>query len=169
MMAPNIFKLPEREELLIRLKHMILSHHGTLEYGSPKVPMTPEAMLLHAIDMMDTRMHMVLRDLKEDKNNQTAWTPFKSKVVSDEFAALTTVVVGRSAPAKRVAALAKTVTVVRAPLRGGRIDLRWLMRKIGGEKFASWCFPTRCWGLRQNPNFACGERNLRAVGCGEAS
>ncbi|QEL14573.1 3'-5' exoribonuclease YhaM family protein [Limnoglobus roseus] len=63
-------------ELLIRLKHMILSHHGTLEYGSPKIPMTPEAMLLHSIDMMDTRMHMVLRDLREDRNNQTAWTPF---------------------------------------------------------------------------------------------
>jgi 3'-5' exoribonuclease len=63
-------------ELLIRLKHMILSHHGTLEFGSPKIPMTPEAMLLHSIDMMDTRMHMVLRDLKEDKNNQTAWTPY---------------------------------------------------------------------------------------------
>jgi 3'-5' exoribonuclease len=67
---------PFPRELLIRLKHMILSHHGTLEYGSPKVPMTPEAMLLHAVDMMDTRMHMVLRDMKEDKNNQTAWTPF---------------------------------------------------------------------------------------------
>lgn len=67
---------PFPREALIRLKHLILSHHGTLEYGSPKVPLTPEAMLLHAIDMMDTRMHMVLRDLKEDKNNQTAWTPF---------------------------------------------------------------------------------------------
>ncbi len=67
---------PFPRELLIRLKHMILSHHGTLEYGSPKIPMTPEAMLLHAIDMMDTRMHMILRDLKEDRNNQTAWTPY---------------------------------------------------------------------------------------------
>ena len=46
------------------------------EYGSPKVPMTPEAMLLNQIDMLDTRMHMVLRDLKEDRNNQTAWTPY---------------------------------------------------------------------------------------------
>jgi len=63
-------------ELLVRLKHMVLSHHGTLEYGSPRVPMTPEAMLLHSIDMMDTRMHMVLRDIKEDRNNTTAWTPY---------------------------------------------------------------------------------------------
>jgi diaminohydroxyphosphoribosylaminopyrimidine deaminase/5-amino-6-(5-phosphoribosylamino)uracil reductase len=62
-----------------------------------------------------------------------ARTPLKSKVIRDEFAALTTIVVGRSAPAKRVAALAKTVKVVRAPLRNGCIDLHWLLRKLGGE------------------------------------
>ena len=74
--CPDLTGEPFPRELLMRLKHMILSHHGTLEYGSPKVPMTPEAMLLHLIDMMDTRMHMVLRELKEDRNNQTAWTPW---------------------------------------------------------------------------------------------
>jgi 3'-5' exoribonuclease len=74
--VPELTGEPFPRELMVRLKHMVLSHHGTLEYGSPRVPMTPEAMLLHAIDLMDTRMHMVLRDLKEDKNNVTAWTPF---------------------------------------------------------------------------------------------
>jgi 3'-5' exoribonuclease len=63
-------------ELMLRLQHMILSHHGTLEWGSPRVPMTPEAMLLHVIDMMDTRMHQVAREMKEDKNNPSAWTPY---------------------------------------------------------------------------------------------
>jgi 3'-5' exoribonuclease len=71
---------PFPRELLVRVKHMILSHHGTLEYGSPRVPMTPEAMLLHNIDMLDTRMHMVLRDLREDRNNPTAWTPFNTNL-----------------------------------------------------------------------------------------
>jgi 3'-5' exoribonuclease len=74
--VPELLGEPVPREVLIRLKHMILSHHGTLEFGSPKLPMTPEAMLLHAIDLMDTRMHMVLRDIKEDRNNATAWTPF---------------------------------------------------------------------------------------------
>lgn len=74
--VPDLLGEPVPRELMIRLKHMILSHHGTLEYGSPKLPMTPEAMLLHAIDLMDTRMHMVLRDIKEDRNNATAWTPY---------------------------------------------------------------------------------------------
>jgi len=66
-----------------------------------------------------------------------ARTPLRSKVVSDKFASLTTIVVGRGAPAKRVAALAKKVSVVRAPLRRGRIDLRWLLKKLGRENVAS--------------------------------
>ena len=67
-------------ELMLRLQHMILSHHGELVYGSPKVPMTPEAMLLHLIDLLDTRMHMVLRELKEDRNNPSAWTPYNANL-----------------------------------------------------------------------------------------
>lgn len=74
--VPDLTGEPFPRELMVRLKHMILSHHGTLEYGSPKVPMTPEAMLLHQIDMMDTRMHMVLRDIREDRGNTSAWTPY---------------------------------------------------------------------------------------------
>lgn len=74
--VPDLTGEPFPRELMVRLTHMILSHHGTLEFGSPKVPMTPEAMLLHHIDLMDTRMHMVLRDIREDRHNPSAWTPF---------------------------------------------------------------------------------------------
>ena len=71
---------PMPRELLLRLHHMILSHHGTLEHGSPRVPMTPEAMLLYHIDTLDTRMHMVIREMKEDRNNPTAWTPYNANL-----------------------------------------------------------------------------------------
>ena len=74
--VPELLGEPVPRDTLTRLKHMILSHHGTHEYGSPKVPMTPEAMLLHEIDTLDTRMHMALREVKEDRNNPTAWTPY---------------------------------------------------------------------------------------------
>lgn len=74
--VPDLTGEPVPRELMLRLRHMILSHHGTLEYGSAKVPMTPEAMLLHLIDVMDTRMHMVMRELREDRNNPSAWTPY---------------------------------------------------------------------------------------------
>lgn len=41
------------------LMHLILSHHGTKEFGSPVTPRTPEAWLLHQIDIMDAKMEMV--------------------------------------------------------------------------------------------------------------
>ena len=63
--------------------------------------------------------------------------PLSSKLVSDSFAALTTVVVGRNAPASRVEKLARRVTLLRAPLRQGRIDLRWLLQKLGRQNVTS--------------------------------
>jgi diaminohydroxyphosphoribosylaminopyrimidine deaminase/5-amino-6-(5-phosphoribosylamino)uracil reductase len=69
-----------------------------------------------------------------------ARTPLTAKVVTDEFAALTTIVVSRRAPKKRVTALAKKTNVIVAPLKksatGNRqpaINLRWLLEKLGAE------------------------------------
>ncbi len=45
------------DEYLLLLQHMVLSHHGKPEYGSPRPPMFPEAELLHQIDVMDARMN----------------------------------------------------------------------------------------------------------------
>ena len=44
-------------EAVVLLEHMLLSHHGESEYGSPKAPMFPEAEALHWIDIMDARMN----------------------------------------------------------------------------------------------------------------
>ena len=49
--APELF--PERLRILI--EHMLLSHHGKLEFGSPKLPMTPEALLLSALDDLEAK------------------------------------------------------------------------------------------------------------------
>ena len=43
-------------ELRLLVSHMILSHHGKYEFGSPKLPMIPEAVLLHYLDDMDAKM-----------------------------------------------------------------------------------------------------------------
>ncbi|MDB6016173.1 MAG: Riboflavin biosynthesis protein RibD [Pedosphaera sp.] len=64
-------------------------------------------------------------------------TPLSAKVVSDKFREYTTIVVGKSAPKARVAALAKRVKVWVAPERRGKIDLRWLMKKLGAEQVTS--------------------------------
>ncbi len=66
-----------------------------------------------------------------------ARTPLSAKVVSDEFAALTTIVVSKAAPRSRVTALAKQVNVLVAPASKSAIELRWLLRKLGAEHVTS--------------------------------
>lgn len=46
----------EKSEEVVNLLHIILSHHGLMEYGSPKEPQTPEAQLIHLLDYCDSRM-----------------------------------------------------------------------------------------------------------------
>jgi 3'-5' exoribonuclease len=67
---------PFPHELLLRIKHLIISHHGTYEFGSPKLPMTPEAIALHHLDNFDAKVHSFARDIKADPNTTSAWTPF---------------------------------------------------------------------------------------------
>ncbi len=66
-----------------------------------------------------------------------ARTPLNAQLVRDEFAALTTIVTSKRAPAKRIKSLSRTVRVEVAPLRGDKIDLCWLMRKLGEENVTS--------------------------------
>jgi len=63
-----------------------------------------------------------------------ARTPPDARVVQDEFAKWTTVVVSDAAPARRVRALSRRVTVIGAPGPGGRVDVRWLLRRLGREQ-----------------------------------
>lgn len=66
-----------------------------------------------------------------------ARTPPDSKVVRDRFAGLTTIVVGKSAPPSRIAALARHVNVLKAPSVGPNLNLRWLLKKLGSEGVTS--------------------------------
>lgn len=50
---------PPSESVRLHLIHLILSHHGELEFGSPITPKTPEAIALHFIDNMDARLEMI--------------------------------------------------------------------------------------------------------------
>ena len=53
---------PFPEKLRILVEHMILSHHGKMEFGSPKLPMTPEAMLLSALDDLEAKFAAMRRE-----------------------------------------------------------------------------------------------------------
>lgn len=68
---------PFPNELLLRLKHMIVSHHGALEYGSPKLPMTLEAVALHYLDNLDAKLHAFGREIRDDPVRESSWTPYQ--------------------------------------------------------------------------------------------
>jgi 3'-5' exoribonuclease len=57
----SIPNFPAAKRLLV--EHLVLSHHGEYEFGSPKLPMTPEAMLLHYLDNLDAKMQTVRSEL----------------------------------------------------------------------------------------------------------
>jgi 3'-5' exoribonuclease len=64
------------DELVLRLKHMIVSHHGQYEFGSPKLPMTLEAVALHHLDNLDAKMHAFDQLMRDDPNVASGWTAF---------------------------------------------------------------------------------------------
>jgi 3'-5' exoribonuclease len=57
------------------LKHILLSHHGEYAYGSPKIPQSSEAMLVHLIDFMDSKMH-TFETVKRTDNNTGHWSGY---------------------------------------------------------------------------------------------
>ncbi len=57
------------------LLHMVLSHHGKLEFGSPKRPLFPEALTLHYIDDLDSRLEM-MRAAAEEIPGEQAWSQY---------------------------------------------------------------------------------------------
>jgi 3'-5' exoribonuclease len=63
MLREKVRELPGfPEKLRVLVEHMILSHHGKYEFGSPKLPMTPEAMLLSAIDDLEAKFAAMRRE-----------------------------------------------------------------------------------------------------------
>ena len=63
-------------DIAVRLKHMIVSHHGSLEFGSPCVPMTLEAMVLHYVDTLDSKLYAGMQLIRDDANSDSLWTPY---------------------------------------------------------------------------------------------
>ena len=63
------------QELAVRLKHLILSHHGQYDFGSPKTPKFLEAFALHLIDDLDAKINGISRFMERDRHEGT-WTDF---------------------------------------------------------------------------------------------
>jgi 3'-5' exoribonuclease len=71
---------PFPQETIMRLKHLILSHHGSYEFGSPKLPMTPESIALHHLDNLDAKTNEFLSLIESDPNAGSNWTPYHSNM-----------------------------------------------------------------------------------------
>jgi len=69
---------PFPPEKVMRLKHLVLSHHGSYEFGSPKLPMTPEAIALHHLDNLDAKTNEFLSLIESDPNAGSSWTPYQA-------------------------------------------------------------------------------------------
>jgi 3'-5' exoribonuclease len=66
-------------ELASLIKHCIVSHHGEYEFGSPKIPATPEAMILHFADNIDAKL-TTFSEIYEKDTSQGQWTAFQKSL-----------------------------------------------------------------------------------------
>ncbi len=69
--AQKIKNFPYQQKM--HIKHILLSHHGEYEYGSPKIPHTSEAYLVHLIDLMDSKMSS-MDQVKKTDNSTGYWS-----------------------------------------------------------------------------------------------
>ncbi|MDI6754657.1 MAG: HD domain-containing protein [Thermodesulfobacteriota bacterium] len=64
------------ENLATLLKHNLISHHGEYAFGSPKLPMTLEALLLHHLDDLDAKVNAFLGWIEKEKGDPSPWTSY---------------------------------------------------------------------------------------------
>jgi len=63
-------------DLAMELRHLLLSHHGELEFGSPKRPKTVEALIVHYIDDLDAKVNAFQEFIDVSPDDESTWTPF---------------------------------------------------------------------------------------------
>jgi 3'-5' exoribonuclease len=67
-------------KLRVLVEHLIVSHHGELEFGSPKVPLFPEALLLHHLDNLDSKMECMRSMVANDRHVEGCWTGYNASL-----------------------------------------------------------------------------------------
>jgi len=68
------------EELKTMVEHLIISHHGEYEFGSPKLPMFPEALMLHYLDDLDSKMEAMRVQFERDSTLDGPWTTYNASL-----------------------------------------------------------------------------------------
>lgn len=67
---------PIPADTVLRLKHLLVSHHGQYEFGSPKLPMTLEAVALFCLDNLDAKIAAFSQQMRDDPNVESPWTMY---------------------------------------------------------------------------------------------
>src|SRR5438270_6423447 len=65
-------------ELKVLIEHLIISHHGRYEFGSPKLPMFPEALMLHYLDDLDSKMESMRAHFEREPDAE--WTSYNGSL-----------------------------------------------------------------------------------------
>src|SRR5579859_4137289 len=68
------------DELKTLLEHLIISHHGQYEFGSPKLPMFPEALMLHYLDDLDSKMESMRAHFEKEAALENEWTTYNTSL-----------------------------------------------------------------------------------------
>ena len=77
MIVEKIDKISQfPEDLRLKLLHMILSHHGEFEWGSPKQPLFLEALILHFVDNLDSKAEMIIDELRKNRGKEREWSDY---------------------------------------------------------------------------------------------
>jgi 3'-5' exoribonuclease len=77
MLQAKLSLLPDfPPELKTLLEHLIISHHGEYEFGSPKLPMFPEALLLHYMDDLDSKMEAMRAHFEREADLESPWSSY---------------------------------------------------------------------------------------------
>ena len=81
MLQAKIANIPGfSDEMKTLLEHMIISHHGEYEFGSPKLPMFPEALMLHYLDDLDSKMESMRAHFEREAEADSSWTTYNSSL-----------------------------------------------------------------------------------------
>jgi 3'-5' exoribonuclease len=68
------------EELKTLVEHLIISHHGQYDFGSPKLPMFPEALMLHYLDDLDSKMEAMRSHFEREAGLDGPWTSYNASL-----------------------------------------------------------------------------------------
>jgi 3'-5' exoribonuclease len=79
MLHAKLAQVPDfPPQLKILIEHLIISHHGQYDFGSPKLPMFPEALMLHYMDDLDSKMEAMRAQFERDAELDSPWTGYNT-------------------------------------------------------------------------------------------